>query len=67
MDAQNNENFTPIMEAVMAGNKEIIKSLLLKGARRDLKNNEGLKAIEIAQKDDKKEMINILNEDFTFG
>jgi hypothetical protein len=38
------------MEAVMAGNKEIVKSLLLKGCRKDLKNNEGLTAIEIAKK-----------------
>ena len=51
----------------MAGNKEIVKSLLLKGCRKDLKNNEGLTAIEIAKKQDKKEMVNILNEDFTIG
>lgn len=44
-----------------------MKSLLLKGSRRDLKNSEGLTAIEIARKDDKKEMVNLLNEDFTLG
>lgn len=41
------------MEAVMAGNKEIVKSLLLKGARRDLKNKEEFTAIEIAKREDK--------------
>lgn len=45
---QNNEGFTPLMEAVLANNKEIVKNFLLKGVDRHVKNNDGKEAIEIA-------------------
>ena len=40
IDAKNNEGWTPLMYAVSAGHKEIVKRMLLKGVNRHLTNQE---------------------------
>ncbi len=47
-DAKNKEGWTPLMQATIAGSKEVVKRLLLKGADRHIKNNDGKTAIQLA-------------------
>lgn len=47
-DAQNNNGNTPLIEATLAGSKEVVKRMLLKGADRHIKNNNGKIALELA-------------------
>lgn len=54
------------MEAVNANNKEIVKTMLLKGVDRHIINNDARKAIEMAKEDNKNDLVMILNDQFTF-
>ena len=46
--------------------REAVKILLVKGADRELQNNLGRKAIDIAQENEKDELVKILFNDFGF-
>lgn len=50
------------MEAVNANNKEIVKTMLLKGVDRHIINNDARKAIEMAKEDNKNDLVMILND-----
>lgn len=48
MNQKDSEGQTPLILATVYGNTKIVRRLLVKGAKRNIKNNEGKKAIEIA-------------------
>ena len=51
---------TPLMIAAEVGNIEVAKYLISKGAKKDLKNKKGLKAVDIAKKMKFDDLVSIL-------
>ena len=53
--------FTPLMMAAREGQAEVAQLLLAKGARRDLKNTEGLTALQIAERSGRADVVQALS------
>ncbi len=60
MDIKSNKGKTALIYATKRGYKETVRVLLKYGASVDLKDNEGLKAIQHAKKDRKFEIVQML-------
>jgi hypothetical protein len=65
VDAANHDGWTPLMYAVSGGHREIVKRMLLKGANRQLMNNEEKRAIDIAGELGLNSLAGVLREEFS--
>ena len=52
--------FTPLMMAAREGHAEVARLLLAKGARRGLKNTEGLTALQMAERAERADVVQVL-------
>ncbi|CAD8104874.1 unnamed protein product [Paramecium sonneborni] len=66
LDIKDVEGLTALHLATMSGNSRIVKKLLLQGADRNIKNNEGQTAADIAQSNSFKAIFKMLTESQNF-
>ncbi|CAD8089631.1 unnamed protein product [Paramecium primaurelia] len=66
LDIKDAEGLTALHLATMSGNSRIVKKLLLQGANRNIKNNEGQTAADIAQANSFKAIHKMLTESQNF-
>ncbi len=55
--------FTPLMAAVCYGRVDIVKILITKGAKQDVKDLKGFRAVDFARKMNKKSILKLLDVD----
>ena len=60
INAVNIYGYTPLMEAAVRGHSEIVRVLIKNGARIDLKDNNGKTALQMAESNNHREVIQIL-------
>lgn len=65
LNMKDSEGNTPLMLAVTYGNTRIVRRLLIKGADRYIKNNEGKLPIDIAVESEFKTITKMLKEDYS--
>lgn len=65
INMRDDEGQTPIFVATVYGNTRIVRRLLMKGANRHMKNNEGKKPINIARENDFPNIIKMLNDEYS--
>lgn len=56
---------TPLMVATLYGQTKIVRRLLMKGAKRHIKNNDGKLPIDIAIESEYKNITKMLNDDYS--
>ncbi|CAK59282.1 unnamed protein product (macronuclear) [Paramecium tetraurelia] len=66
LDVRDAEGLTALHLATMSGNNRIVKKLLLSGANRSIKNNEGQTAADIAQANSFTQVYKMLTESQNF-
>ena len=60
IDFQNRFGSSPLHYAAHQGNKEVVRGLLEKGAKRDIENEEGQTALDLAKHDDHFDVVDLL-------
>ena len=64
-DPVNNEGLTPLMLAVGANHRDVVKRMLVKGVNRHIMNRQEERAIDLARGAGKIDLVKILNDDFS--
>lgn len=62
LNTPDTDGTTPLMEAAKYGSKETVEILLKAGAKKDLKNNLGSTALDIAKENKNEDAIQLLSE-----
>lgn len=62
VNAQDMHGYTPLMRAVVGGNKDLVVFFILRKASKDIKNNDGKMAVDIARQAKKTDFEKILSE-----
>lgn len=65
LNVRDEEGRTPMLVACEYGNTRIVRRLLMKGANRHIKNNEGKKAIDVARDQAFGSLVKILDDDYS--
>ena len=59
IDCKDRNGYTPLMEAASEGNTETVRALLDAGADKSLGNHRGSTALQLASKDEVREMLHL--------